>query len=99
MGLDSLTSIELRSTLERTLGLDLPATVAFEYSTAETMATFLLNSLPDMGGSDAAPEPITYTPSVSLTSWTDATPQAAPDLDSMSDDELLALLEQELGAD
>ncbi|MFZ4816949.1 MAG: beta-ketoacyl reductase, partial [Phototrophicaceae bacterium] len=99
LGLDSLTSIELRSTLERTLGLDLPATVAFEYSTAETMATFLLNSLPDMGGSDAAPEPITYTPSVSLTSWTDATPQAAPDLDSMSDDELLALLEQELGAD
>jgi len=45
MGMDSLTSVELRTRLEATLGRSLPATLAFEHSTVETLARHLYSEL------------------------------------------------------
>ncbi len=41
LGLDSLTSIELRNTLQRTLDCSLPVTFAFDYPTLETAVEYL----------------------------------------------------------
>jgi myxalamid-type polyketide synthase MxaB len=48
LGLDSLLSLELRNRLEAALGLTLPATVAFDYPTLETMGGFLQQTLEQM---------------------------------------------------
>jgi acyl transferase domain-containing protein/acyl carrier protein len=42
LGMDSLMALELRRRLERNLQIVLPATVAFEYPTAERLAEYLL---------------------------------------------------------
>ena len=45
MGMDSIMTVQLRSRLERSLGRKLPPTVAFEYPTVETLASFLDNQM------------------------------------------------------
>lgn len=47
MGLDSLTSLELRNRLQRSLGLQLPANTLLEYPTIETLAVYLTARLGD----------------------------------------------------
>jgi acyl carrier protein len=51
MGLDSLTNVELRNRLQRSLGRALPATVTFDHPNVEALAAHLLGEVP------AAPEP------------------------------------------
>lgn len=48
LGMDSLTSIELRNRLQRTLGIALPSTLAFDYPTLETLIEFLSQKLTDV---------------------------------------------------
>jgi hypothetical protein len=54
MGMDSLTAMEFRDRLESHLGISLPSTLALDYSSVDTLATFLLTKL---NGNDVHPEP------------------------------------------
>lgn len=45
LGLDSLMAVELRNALSASLELTLPATFAFDYTTAEAIARYLLGKL------------------------------------------------------
>ncbi|MGH8574959.1 MAG: acyl carrier protein, partial [Gammaproteobacteria bacterium] len=42
MGMDSLTAMELRTKLQASLTVGLPATLAFDYGTVDTLANYLL---------------------------------------------------------
>ena len=53
-GLDSLGAVELRGSLERETGLSLPATLVFDYPSAESLATFLKNELAQTSVSPSA---------------------------------------------
>jgi len=84
LGMDSLTSVELKQTLERQFGLQLPATIAFEFATPDALASHLLTLLLD----DAPVSSVGDAPA-EITETND-------DLDGLSEDELLALLASEL---
>jgi acyl carrier protein len=88
MGLDSLMAIELKNRLEHDLRVTLPATLAFEYPTIHDLAEYILDELPGLAENKTAGLP------------TPATPQHSTDdaekLESLSEEELAALLANEL---
>jgi acyl transferase domain-containing protein/acyl carrier protein len=49
LGLDSIMAIDLRATLSHALGIDLPATVAFDYPSVSALASFIVGQLFDAG--------------------------------------------------
>jgi acyl transferase domain-containing protein/acyl carrier protein len=53
LGMDSLMAIDLRTRLETDLGLSLPATLAFEHSSIQALATFLTGELNSLDGERA----------------------------------------------
>ncbi len=107
LGMDSLTSVELKSRLQTALNCTLPTTVAFDYPTLERLIPYLLTqveeNLPE-NTADTASEPIpaqppdvrqTFSRSTEISSSlpSDFT---AVDLTRLSDADIATLLAQEL---
>lgn len=83
MGMSSVMSLDLRSRLGRALGLDLPSTFGFEYTSIEQVTDYLIGRL------SGAPEPVAAPAS--------ATPASQhQDLNGLSRAELIGALEDEL---
>lgn len=83
MGMDSLTSIELRNRLQKGLGQTLPATIAFDYPNVPAMAGYLATRVPDNRLRPDASEEVANND---------------PDLDELSEQQATALLARELEA-
>jgi acyl carrier protein len=92
MGMDSLMTVELRNRLEATLGLKLPPTLAFEFSTVDSLTALLLGELrgPDGGPAESAAAP-------ARAEAPKAAEELRSELDALADDELAALLDQQVG--
>ena len=62
MGMDSLTSVQLKKRLEAAIGRSLPPTIAFNYPTIEKLAGFLAREVfsfePPASATEPAPEPV-----------------------------------------
>jgi myxalamid-type polyketide synthase MxaE and MxaD len=93
MGMNSLMTVQLRSRLEISLNCSLPATLAFEYPTIQSLTSFLANELARKGivtngnGVHTPPEPSNS-----------AEAAHAADLDALASEDLLALFDDELAA-
>ncbi|MBH8553202.1 SDR family NAD(P)-dependent oxidoreductase [Nostocaceae cyanobacterium CENA357] len=90
MGMDSLMSIELKNRLETSLGNSLPSTLTFEYPTIESLADYLLNKVITLN----IAEPIEVESQIETENQTDL----LIDIQQYSEDELAALVDQELEA-
>ena len=62
LGMDSLTSIELRNRLQSSIGIALPATLAFDYPTLETLSEFLSQKLTHLAIPPKQPIQVNRTP-------------------------------------
>lgn len=82
LGMDSLTSIELRNRLQKGLGQTLPATIAFDYPNVSALVEYLATKVNHRPRPDAPAEVAHH----------------APDLDELSEQEATALLARELEA-
>jgi len=87
LGMDSLTSLELRNLLQASLGRALPSSVALDYPTVAALTAWLAGP----GGDAGEPEPVS---SETAHAALDAVSEHA--LAAMSDDEAEALLMQRL---
>jgi acyl carrier protein len=47
MGMDSLTAVELRNALQTAVGMSLPTTLLFKYSTVQALARFFADESPE----------------------------------------------------
>lgn len=94
IGMDSLTAVELRNALQTLVGRSLPTTLLFKYSTVQALAAHLFEELANSSDSQAEeappPEPAQAEPAAQASS-------AAQDVDSMTDDEIMAMIDAELG--
>jgi myxalamid-type polyketide synthase MxaB len=81
LGMDSLTSVELRHRLEQSLGCSLPLTLAFDYPSVAALADFLAEQL-DLATEDAEPDSVEE----------EIADEAAQRLAEMSDEEVESLL-------
>ncbi len=86
LGLDSLMAVELTRAIGSAIGRNLPATLVFNYPTVTTIAGYLAQEL----APPRLPQPQTGI------EQSDADDQAMAELENLSQDELLALLAQEL---
>jgi acyl carrier protein len=83
-GMDSITSVQLKTEIERGLGVALPATAAFEHPNIASLAGYLLEALALEPAPSADDEPGRQPPS------------GEPQLDGLGEEQLLGLLEREL---
>ncbi|MEZ4644657.1 MAG: type I polyketide synthase [Chloroflexota bacterium] len=85
MGMDSVMAVQLRTRLEVDLGCTLPTTVAFEYPTVARLTDFLVAEVLHWETAvPAAPAP--------------APDETAAELDTLSEDDLFSLFDDELAA-
>jgi acyl transferase domain-containing protein/NAD(P)-dependent dehydrogenase (short-subunit alcohol dehydrogenase family)/acyl carrier protein len=93
LGMDSLTSLELRNRIETTLGSRLSATLLFTYPTASSLAEHLLERLGIEGQGDEAEVKGPTAPEARAQKLV----ELELSLDQLSDEELLARLSDKLG--
>lgn len=105
IGMDSLTAVELRNRLLAVVGEPLPSTLLFKYSTVQALVGFLVEEFqpqgtaqagaPADGAALAAPAP---TPAAAAApAVADEPTQSVDEIAGMSDAELSALINAELG--
>ncbi|MBZ0256252.1 SDR family NAD(P)-dependent oxidoreductase [bacterium] len=85
MGMDSLSAVELRNQLHRAFNINLPPTIAFNHPSVAKLTTYIL-SKQNEPKTEPAPQQNITAPVAS----------GADDFDQMSEDELGALLDQEM---
>ena len=94
LGIDSLTSVDLKDRLEKSLGRTLRATIAFDYPTASAMAAHLAETLYPATAQPASTSAKVETKSVATPA--PAKSKGEEDISGLSASELEALLEKEL---
>jgi acyl transferase domain-containing protein/acyl carrier protein len=93
LGMDSIMTVQLRSLLEGSLGQSLPATVAFEYPTVESLAAYLDREVL------AAAAPSSGEPAAGAAAVEEFTIEESTDaFDDLSEAELLAAFDREFGS-
>ena len=101
MGMDSLLSIELRTRLQRRLGMELPATLTFNHPTVEAVARFVAARIGQTVADGAGTQAHDRAAAAAAAEGSQATARApAPELSGIDDDaseaELAAMLQQRL---
>lgn len=86
LGMDSLTSVELRNRLQQSLGRELPSTLTFDYPTGRALVDYLAGQL--FGSEPLPPAPELASP---------AAPTVDSDTDSLTADEIALRLAEKLG--
>ncbi|MFC7764260.1 acyl carrier protein [Catellatospora bangladeshensis] len=92
LGMDSVMSMALRSTVEREFGCSLTPTLTFEYPTSRALSAHVLEQI---GGAPAArpgPAPAAATPAGPALPVAGPAPTASDGLDEASDDDLMTRL-------
>jgi NAD(P)-dependent dehydrogenase (short-subunit alcohol dehydrogenase family)/acyl carrier protein len=89
LGLQSLSALELRNQLERSLGVKLSATLVWNHPTIRALATFLLGRIEPAPAAPPAPAPA---PAVDAAQAAASSGDAAIDVADMSEDEALNAL-------
>ena len=100
LGMDSLTSVELRNMLQSTFDLQLPSTLIFKYPTIEDVSEYLLDIVTNTHKIDDVDEAVDET--VDLANNADLQDSASTnsattgsDIEEMSEEELQALIDNE----
>jgi len=91
LGMDSLTSVELRNMLQSTFDLQLPSTLIFKYPTIEDVSEYLLDivkNINEIGGVDEAVDEANNAETKNSAS-------TSSDIEEMSEEELQALIDDE----
>ncbi|HYY96359.1 MAG TPA: type I polyketide synthase, partial [Pyrinomonadaceae bacterium] len=91
LGLDSIIALQLKSQLELSLGLTLPATLFFTHPTIESLAEYLSGEL-HLPEAEAGPRALT-----SERSEAGSASAREPSTDSLSEEEIARLIRQEIG--
>ena len=90
MGMDSMTAVELRNALQNVLGVRLPTTLLFKYSTVRALGGYLVDEV--LADTDVALPPASVPRPANS-----STPDAVSEVAGMSDAELSAMIDAELG--
>jgi acyl transferase domain-containing protein/NAD(P)-dependent dehydrogenase (short-subunit alcohol dehydrogenase family)/SAM-dependent methyltransferase/acyl carrier protein len=86
LGMDSLTSVELRNRLRETLGCALPTTVAFDHPTPEALTQFLLGEMKLAPPAEPRPEPARTGPGTQRDAAADASNLSVAELEDLVDE-------------
>ncbi len=89
MGMDSLTSVELRNRLQASLGCTISSTVAFDYPTVGELVNYLADQVLGLQTVDGDLDGVADPAAIEVASDQE-------DLEALSEDELAALLAEEL---
>jgi len=96
IGMDSLTAVELRNALQTIVGSSLPTTLLFKYSTVQALADFFSDDIFALAGQK--PQQQIASPSTDVAAPAETTVRSAThDVEYMSDEELSAMIDAELG--